>query len=577
MKGLLGFIRRLQHSSAVSFAVNMLPNAMLFSLSMLLAAFRPFGEAAPFGAACVIGAWFSGADPYFACAGAVLGHLLSRGFIFAGACFAMGAAVFITGRQGSLPRPFRILAAYGAEAVSVLVLGLVLGQRTLFLLASSTVSVFGGIVLGQAYTAFRGTIGGRKPKDAELMTLSAAAGLITLAMGNFSIKGQSPAMIFAGLCAIFAACRYGVSGLAFAVTAAAGRVMATGGDLFFIAVLCASTLIAASFRALGKWAVLIAFGASCAVFRQFFGGVGVLSHFEWAAVCGIFALVPLKAYMSAAERQSAVSPNPGDPRLVRLQLRTASLSDALSELSGELSGNEALLIRCVSDTLKRSLKDVPKADGVFSTEYGMASGAKRGSAASGDSVTVKDIEGKLLLALSDGMGSGVRAREESRRALGLLSELMAVGFCIDDAAECVNSLLSKNGTGDMYATLDVMLLDLENGTARLKKYGAPSSYVLRGNRLYSLYSEALPLGILGNAESRGRSIRLHSGDTLIMMSDGVADALGAGLYGAITDNVLSFGDPELAARSLLEAAKSAGGADDMTVLVCRVEENIRAA
>ena len=62
-----------------------------------------------------------------------------------------------------------------------------------------------------------------------------------------------------------------------------------------------------------------------------------------------------------------------------------------------------------------------------------------------------------------------------------------------------------------------------------------------------------------------------------MMSDGVADALGSGLYGAITDNVLTYGDPELAARSLLSAAKEMGGTDDMTVLVCRVEENVRAA
>lgn len=577
MKGIMRFLKGIPRSRAALFIGHILPNAALFALSALLASFRPFGGAAPFGAACVIGAWFAGVDPYSACAGAVLGHLLSRGYVFAGACFAMGAAVYMAGRVKSLPRPYRILIAYGAEAVSVLILGLILRQRTLFLLASSTVSVFGGIVLGQAVTAFRGTLGGRKPTDAELMTLAAAAGLITLSMGSFRIFGISPAMIFAGLCGIFAACRYGVSALAFAVTAGAGRVMATGGDLYFIAVLSAATLIAASFRALGKWAVMIAFGATSAVFRHFMGSVGVLSHAEWIAVCLIFAAVPLKAYMSNAERRSAVSPNTSDPRLARLQLRTASLSDVLSSLSSELEGNEALLLRCVSDTLKRSLRDAPREDGLFSTEYGMAAGARHGSTACGDSVTVKDLDGKLLLALSDGMGSGVRARDESRRALALLSELMTVGFCMDDAADCVNSLLSRKGTGDMYATLDVILIDLENGTARLKKYGAPSSYVLRGSKLYSLYSEALPLGILETAESRGRSIRLKSGDTLIMMSDGVADALGSGLYGAITDNVLTYGDPELAARSLLSAAKEMGGTDDMTVLVCRVEENVRAA
>lgn len=577
MERLARFIKALLRSEAVLFAIHILPNAALFLISALLASFTPFEGAAPFGAACIIGAWFAGVDPYSACFGAVLGHLLSRGFVFAGACIAMGAAVFLIGRQRKLPRPFRILAAYGAEAAAVVVMSLALRQRTLFLLAASTVSVFGGIVMGQAINAFRGTVGGRRASDAELMTLAVAAGLITLSMGSRQFLSVSPAMIFAGVCTVFAAYRYGVSALSFAVTAGAGRVMVTGGDLWFIAVLCATTLIAASMRGLGKWAVLAAFGISSAVFRRFFGGAGSLSHIEWAAVCLIFAAVPARIYMSRAERESAVSPNSSDPRLARLQLKTASLSDVLNELADEMGEDEALLLKCISGTLKRALRDSPHSSGAFTTEYGMAAGVRNGSAASGDSVAVKDIEGKLLLALSDGMGSGVRAQRESRRAVELLSELMSVGFSMDDATDCVNRLLSGKASGDMYATLDVMLLDLENGTARLKKYGAPSSFVLRGNKLYTLYTEALPLGILENAESRGRSIRLRSGDTLIMMSDGVADALGSGLYGAITDNVLTYGDCELAARSLLDAAKNTGCSDDMTVLVCRVEENIRAA
>jgi serine phosphatase RsbU (regulator of sigma subunit) len=547
----------------------------LFAVSALLSSFRPFEGSAPFGFAIAIAARYSGSYPMCACLGALIGSIVSGGYIDAAACAAVGAAIFLEMRYLDAQKPFRILIAYSAELITLTVLTYAFRGRVLYAAAASTVSVFGAVVLGHALSALRSLFAGRRLDDTELITLAAFMGLITLSMGSFNIKGVSPGVIFAGAVSLFGAYRLGVPALAAAVTAGAGRALISGVDLHFIAVLAAASLLAASLRGVSKWASLGGFALVSAILRAVFGSVGTFSYFETGAVCLLFALVPERLYMKEPPCRERTGESASS--YSRLQLKNASLSQVLSELARVYGPDEGKLLECISSTLKRQITMKAPAPPLFETEYGFASGAKEGSSRSGDSFAARDIDGKLLLALSDGMGSGSAASEESRSALALLSDLLFVGFGVDDAAECVNALLSRNNPGDMYATLDVMLIDLENGTASLKKYGAPTSYMLRGDRLFAICGEALPIGIIESARGDGRSIRLRSGDTLIMMSDGVSDALGSGLVEAIADNVLSWGDPDMAANSLLEAAKKSGGADDMTVVVCRVESRGKAA
>lgn len=557
-------------SGLPSLASMLLPCLAQLVFSALLASYSPFEGAAPFGASMIIASWYAGSNVFFSCAGAAAGYLLSGDLLYAAVSVFMGAAIFLIGKTGSVQRLFRILIAYASQACALLFFSLLFHLRVLFILGASTVSVFGAVVLGFAINALRALIGGRNPGDTELLTLAASSGLIVLSMRSFNVFGISCGIVFAGVCALFASYRLGISSVAFAVTLGAGRVLASGQDLHFIAVLASAVLFASSFRGLGKWAVLAAFAFVDLLFRAFMGRVGSFDYPEIALSCLIFALVPVRLYCPEGGALDPVSPSTSS-RYRMLQYKTASLSEVLGELARVYGPEDGRMLQCVSDSLKRSLSCAKQYPCCFRTEYGAASDAGKGSTRSGDSFTVREIDGRLLLALSDGMGSGRAAAEESRAALGLLCDLITVGFNVEDAAECVNSMLCKRRRDDMYATLDVMLLDLDEGTASMRKYGAPSSFVLRGNKLFTLYAEALPLGVVNGSGGNGRSIRLRSGDTVIMMSDGVSDALGNGLIAAVTDNVLAYGDPEIAANSLLDAAKSSGGTDDMTVVVCRVE------
>ena len=66
--------------------------------------------------------------------------------------------------------------------------------------------------------------------------------------------------------------------------------------------------------------------------------------------------------------------------------------------------------------------------------------------------------------------------------------------------------------------------------------------------------------------------RLRKGDIVVMMSDGVADALGKELVAAVTDRTRNAGSPKAAAEELLAFADEKGGrTDDMTVIVAKVE------
>ena len=88
------------------------------------------------------------------------------------------------------------------------------------------------------------------------------------------------------------------------------------------------------------------------------------------------------------------------------------------------------------------------------------------------------------MALSD------QYREFEQRLLALVEESAAL--------ECVNQLLMLKCQEDMYATLDVLLLDLSTCRARFLKQGAPPSYILRKGRVYTIHAETLPVGILVN-------------------------------------------------------------------------------
>ena len=205
----------------------------------------------------------------------------------------------------------------------------------------------------------------------------------------------------------------------------------------------------------------------------------------------------------------------------------------------------------------------------LSAQAGCAAAAMAKSPSNGDAMAIRRVGHELLLILSDGMGSGVAAHRESQCAVAMYGELISIGFGEEDAVRSINELLYSRNTDELYATLDAIRIDLSTGEATILKQSAPPAFLIRNGRIRPLYAEAPPLGILKETSVGIRKTRLSAGDTLVLMTDGLSDALGSGLYAAMQDAVLHADTPESAARTLIARAGGVSVRDDMSAIVAR--------
>ena len=207
---------------------------------------------------------------------------------------------------------------------------------------------------------------------------------------------------------------------------------------------------------------------------------------------------------------------------------------------------------------------------------GVASGvvcaSREAGAPSGDSHLLCMLDDERLLALiCDGMGSGEEAARESGLAVRLLGRFLRSGAETALAIETVNALLLNRGGEDMFATVDMLILNLSTGEAAFTKLAACPTLIARDGVVRRVEGGRLPLGILERVQSRACRVRLLPGDVLLMGSDGVMDAAG----GAALEKMMldSAGDmPALAHRVQAEAAAACGEGrrDDMTAICLRV-------
>lgn len=192
----------------------------------------------------------------------------------------------------------------------------------------------------------------------------------------------------------------------------------------------------------------------------------------------------------------------------------------------------------------------------------------------GDAVLVRSLHGgRLLLALSDGMGHGAGAQDASSKTLEMLSLCMEAGYTRSQAMTAVNGAMLSATGGEKFATVDLCLLDLWTGEAAMNKLGACASLILRGQKLQMIEGAALPLGIIEHVVPMEHTFSLAEGDMLLMMSDGVQDAFAA------EEQILSVlrrsldDSPQHIADALMQEAliqQDGLPADDMTVLCAQI-------
>ncbi len=197
---------------------------------------------------------------------------------------------------------------------------------------------------------------------------------------------------------------------------------------------------------------------------------------------------------------------------------------------------------------------------------------------SGDNFRFLNLKnGKFIIAISDGMGTGSRPAKESEAILELLDSFLEAGFDSRIAVRLINSIMIMKSEDAAFVTLDLCIIDLYTGEAQFIKTGAEPSFILSNTgRVRSVNASALPVGIIAEAEADISKTKLRDGDKIVMMTDGIETNEEG--YRWVGEFVKESGQNEenrnLAEDILNRAAQKQGGTakDDMTVLTITLKE-----
>ena len=217
----------------------------------------------------------------------------------------------------------------------------------------------------------------------------------------------------------------------------------------------------------------------------------------------------------------------------------------------------------------------------YNATTGVVRLAKDSEEVSGDSYSSISLgDGKYMVALSDGMGSGKRAAKESRTTIDLLENFFEAGFNREIALKAINSILMLRSNDEMFSTIDLSIIDQYTGGIEFIKIGAVSTFIKRKDKVEIIGSHSLPVGILDEVSLEVSSRQLEDGDFIIMISDGLLDA-----NPAVEDKekwlmekleAIESKNPKKIADQLFEQVKeeiSHGFNDDTTILVTKIWKN----
>ncbi len=219
-------------------------------------------------------------------------------------------------------------------------------------------------------------------------------------------------------------------------------------------------------------------------------------------------------------------------------------------------------------------------DDKFVMALGNASTTKNKSEVSGDSVlSIRLKDGKYLVAISDGMGSGIEANKSSNKALKMLENLLLSGFDKKTSVELISSSLI-NQNDEIFATLDIAIVDLYKGNIEFIKSGACPTYIKNNKKVQIIKASSLPAGIINtdnNLQLFDRDIQI--GDIMVMCSDGILDSnieyKNKELWiKYLLEDIETNNTKKIADLILNESVDNSFGIakDDMSVVVCKFLE-----
>ena len=219
---------------------------------------------------------------------------------------------------------------------------------------------------------------------------------------------------------------------------------------------------------------------------------------------------------------------------------------------------------------RAALCELPRFDVEIGTDQHIAGGGKL----CGDCIDYfNDGFGTTYALVCDGMGTGGRAAVDGNMAVSVMGRLLRSGLSADSALQIVNTALMVKSEDESLSTVDLTGVDLYSGRVSLKKAGAPMTYIKKGARVICREMPSLPAGILSGIQFKSDTIKLNTGDMVVMVSDGVVTGNEKWLEKLI--RTWNEGSTQELARAVVDEAirrRSEVRDDDITAVAMRLTD-----
>jgi hypothetical protein len=146
---------------------------------------------------------------------------------------------------------------------------------------------------------------------------------------------------------------------------------------------------------------------------------------------------------------------------------------------------------------------------------------KRNEELCGDMVKIKHTGDSFIMALADGLGSGVKANILATLTSTIFSEMLEAGMELWDAVETITATLPQCQERQIaYSTFAVLQVNY-NGNTKIYEFDTPQTIIIRRNQLLDIPSDSITIG---NRTIIQRSFKALPDDLIICLSDGIINA-----------------------------------------------------
>ena len=198
----------------------------------------------------------------------------------------------------------------------------------------------------------------------------------------------------------------------------------------------------------------------------------------------------------------------------------------------------------------------------------------------GDNVQVTRTADSVIVVVSDGLGSGVKANILATLTTKIASSMLARGASLDDVVETIAQTLPVCKERKIaYSTLQILRIDLL-GNATLVEFDSPRTFLCRAGHVMPFPTQAK---IIGGKEVLVGQIELQENDWLTLVSDGAIHAgiggllpLGLGwngVAGRLSEDIAKAADTQELCSSLLNCCEGyylGKPGDDTTIVAIKI-------